>query len=580
MDIVAGRCKRGQGARLRAHVTGPDARQHLRIEGRFLMRFEGHGISRDARTVGIGQLGRGLRQARAFHGVTVGKIGGVRHDGRDQAARRGQQVTHERLEVSRIGDIAFHRLQDRIAVERGDDVAVAHRDRQRGQEAFEHIRHAAAARIALLVFQVAQRSLQRGVLHALLGHLLQRGPDQRFGHGRLGLSEAFHADMEQHLARTVVMAIKARRPAVARRLHRVHQRCCGVAQQAGRQQARFKRHFRNRRLTHQPRHLQPEFVVAALLRRNAHGIALRRCEGAGELWHAPCRDIDLARQHALGNAGLDRSSGQWPGRHEDRLRRVVMAGVEVLEHLVRELGNGQRIAARIDFVGGAAEDGRGQALVQRVTRVGERALHFIEDHALVTEDAIGERVAPALLQEVQVIELREEGGVEVHVEQIVEIVFVGADERIHGAVGIGERIHEGRGGAAQHGEERIAHRIALRAAQRQVFEDVRAAIAGVGHGGETHQEGHVGAAGGQVDVARAGRRRDILFHRGLECRNGVTAEVLEMTHVRFFQNMAMVVVGHEDVRRRHDDHNALKFYPVPGTRVGATQTFATNPSIY
>jgi hypothetical protein len=39
-------------------------------------------------------------------------------------------------------------------------------------------------------------------------------------------------------------------------------------------------------------------------------------------------------------------------------------------------------------------------------------------------------------------------------------------------------------------------------------------------------------------------------------------------------------VGHEDVRRRHDDHNALKFYPVPGTRVGAAQTFATNPSIY
>jgi hypothetical protein len=40
------------------------------------------------------------------------------------------------------------------------------------------------------------------------------------------------------------------------------------------------------------------------------------------------------------------------------------------------------------------------------------------------------------------------------------------------------------------------------------------------------------------------------------------------------------VVGHEDVRRRHDDHNALKFYPVPGTRVGAAQTATTNPSIY
>jgi len=42
----------------------------------------------------------------------------------------------------------------------------------------------------------------------------------------------------------------------------------------------------------------------------------------------------------------------------------------------------------------------------------------------------------------------------------------------------------------------------------------------------------------------------------------------------------MVVVGHEDVERRHDDHNALKFYRVPGTRVGTAQTFATNPSIY
>lgn len=78
----------------------------------------------------------------------------------------------------------------------------------------------------------------------------------------------------------------------------------------------------------------------------------------------------------------------------------------------------ERIAARFYLVGGAPEQLAGDAVVQGAQRIVERAFHLIEHHALVAERVAVEHVAPAFLQEVQVVQLREKGGVQVHVEQV------------------------------------------------------------------------------------------------------------------------------------------------------------------
>ncbi|MNT05095.1 hypothetical protein D3C72_1397040 [compost metagenome] len=284
------------------------------------------------------------------------------------------------------------------------------------------------------------------------------------------------------------------------------------------------------RLAHQPGELQAEFIVARFLRRNFHDIFLRRRPRGRQLRQAAFGETAELGQHALGDLLLHGRRFDIAGGHDHGLRRVIVAGVECFQHVMRQFGDVERIAARLHFIRRAFEQGAGDAAVERAHGAVERALHFIEDDALVHELVAFERMAPAFLAEIQVIEVREEGRVEVDVEQVEEILAVGAGERVHGAVCIGHRIHERGRRTAQHREERIAHRVARRAAQGQVFKDVGASVAHFGHSGKGHQEHHLSLLGMHMDMAHARCWLDILLDGCLQDWNEVAADFFKCAH--------------------------------------------------
>src|SRR5438093_101435 len=71
------------------------------------------------------------------------------------------------------------------------------------------------------------------------------------------------------------------------------------------------------------------------------------------------------------------------------------------------------------------------------------------------------------------VESREEGRVEVDLEEVLVVPGVAGAEQVHRPVGARERVHECREGAAGHAEEGVADRETLRAGEDDVLEDVR-----------------------------------------------------------------------------------------------------------
>ncbi len=163
--------------------------------------------------------------------------------------------------------------------------------------------------------------------------------------------------------------------------------------------------------------------------------------------------------------------------HEDGVARVVVGLVEGLELLIAQVRYVRRITAAVVVVGG----GREQVLAQLVPDQGRGrthgALHFVVNDALVLERRIrivrfGELQAVTFLGEIQLIQCREEDGIEVDLKQVVEILAVLAGKGVGSPVAARESVHEGVQGAADHHEEGITHREFAAAAQRGVFQYV------------------------------------------------------------------------------------------------------------
>ena len=95
---------------------------------------------------------------------------------------------------------------------------------------------------------------------------------------------------------------------------------------------------------------------------------------------------------------------------------MVVARVEIAEHLPCEVWDVLRITTGDMRIGQAWEQCLADGAVDRGVRSGERALHLIEDDALVAEAAVGigwvlELVADSLLLECVFAQEREEGSV-------------------------------------------------------------------------------------------------------------------------------------------------------------------------
>ena len=140
-----------------------------------------------------------------------------------------------------------------------------------------------------------------------------------------------------------------------------------------------------------------------------------------------------------------------------------MKAAQLLPGEVRDV---LRIATRNVLVGKSLEQRLPNRAIDRGARGGERSLHLVEDDALVAKTALGvgrilELEADPFLLERILGEMREEGGVQVHVEQVPEVLRVAGAEQVHRPVGACERVHERGERAPGHAEERVADRKAL-----------------------------------------------------------------------------------------------------------------------
>ena len=113
-------------------------------------------------------------------------------------------------------------------------------------------------------------------------------------------------------------------------------------------------------------------------------------------------------------------------------------------------------------------------LRQHGIRGGVHALHLVVDHALVTERAVGAvgLDVPAFLLEAFFVDAGEEHGVKVDVHEVVEVLKVGAGDRIAGLVREGEGVQEGLERPLEQFDEGFLHGVFFGAAQDGMFEDV------------------------------------------------------------------------------------------------------------
>ncbi len=160
---------------------------------------------------------------------------------------------------------------------------------------------------------------------------------------------------------------------------------------------------------------------------------------------------------------------------------MIIGLVETLELLVGQVGDDGRVAAGVDAIGDIGEGGLLAIAAEQI--VGRRigALHLVEDDALEGQRRVGrfQLIVPSLLGQLLRRQQRVEDGVDVDIEQIVEVLQVGAGRRVDCLVGEGHGVDKRRQRAFHQFEERVLKRVFLRTGQHHVLQNVRQAC-GVG----------------------------------------------------------------------------------------------------
>ena len=174
---------------------------------------------------------------------------------------------------------------------------------------------------------------------------------------------------------------------------------------------------------------------------------------------------------------------------------MVVAEVELLVLLEREVRDARGVAAGDEAVGVVGEEHAAQLVVEEALGVRERALHLAVHHAVAPE--LGVRSlkvpVPALLSEREG-RLHAEGvqhGVHVDVDEVEEVLAVARAARIRRVVGGGPGVEERREGAFQQLDERFLDGVFLGPAQDGMLEDVRHARVVLGDRAERDRERHV-----------------------------------------------------------------------------------------
>ena len=188
-----------------------------------------------------------------------------------------------------------------------------------------------------------------------------------------------------------------------------------------------------------------------------------------------------------------------------------MARVGLEELLVGQRGDGAGVAAGLVAVGRRGEETALELLVEDVLGVGERALHLVEDDAVVGEAglvalALDFQVPALLLKDPRpAVDRRVEHRVQIDAHEFLEVGRVRGGDGVHGLVGEGERVQEGLHRGLEQVHERLLDRVGVRAAQDRVLEDVEDARVVRGRGLERNREGLVVVGAGEPQQAGAAR---------------------------------------------------------------------------
>mmetsp|Transcript_18667 Transcript_18667/g.47706 ORF Transcript_18667/g.47706 Transcript_18667/m.47706 type:complete len:321 (+) Transcript_18667:2618-3580(+) len=231
----------------------------------------------------------------------------------------------------------------------------------------------------------------------------------------------------------------------------------------------------------------------------------------GKLWLAKRAEVTLKQLEALRRGKLGLSAVD----EEARVGRVIISLVERLEGLVRQRRDRRRVAARVNRVDGMALEHRlldGAEVPLVSGRVD--ALHLVEDDALVREGLLRLGILylemPAFLLEDlrpthRIAHKRVEAGVEIHVNEVEEVLLIATGDGVHGLVGRCHRIQESLERALEQLHERLLQRVLLAAAQHAVLEDVRHAGVVLGQRAEVAREDLVIVVGVDREHLSAGQ---------------------------------------------------------------------------
>jgi len=177
------------------------------------------------------------------------------------------------------------------------------------------------------------------------------------------------------------------------------------------------------------------------------------------------------------------------GKEDQGIGGMIVATMEVQEALEGQVWDVRRVTAGIQTVG----DVRKQRLLgvfgQQAVRRGVGALHLVVDHPLDGQGAVrGDLIMPAFLAEDLRGQAGMKHGVQIHVDEIVEIREVLAGYGVAGLVRIGEGVQKGLQGALEQLHKGLLDRIFARSTEHGMLQDVGHARGVVRRGAEGDPE--------------------------------------------------------------------------------------------
>ena len=157
--------------------------------------------------------------------------------------------------------------------------------------------------------------------------------------------------------------------------------------------------------------------------------------------------------------------------------RMIIAMMELQEHLLRKPRYRLRIAARLVAVGRIREQRVHDLPAQQILCGGQRPLHFIVNHAAVAKRLFRafDFIVPALLHEDfrRLVHRRVKDRIQIDIHEVLEILVIAACHRINRLVRVGHRIQKGVQRALHQLHKGLLQRILARAAKRRMLHDVR-----------------------------------------------------------------------------------------------------------